>query len=315
MSSPRNLAPELDTPPGRELKIPARHQSGKRSWWRKHISDIRVVPLLLMYLVFFLIPQLYFYRIGLYRSAPFGEITGPIGFETAKDVVTASFYIQATVRTIELSVLCAVISSIFAYPIAYIIIRLRRIGGLLFIITSATMFGSSVAMVLGWRVILANNGTINSFLMWLGVIENPIPMSNNFIAVVIGTAHAVLPIAIIGLMPVMQQVPTSQVLAARSLGASEGYIFRKVFFPQTFSGLVAVGMLTFATTAGAFTTPVLLGGGKVGVLSILMFSDATTALNFPRAAVLALGLFAIILAAVTGSLIFARRTRKVDVKR
>jgi putative spermidine/putrescine transport system permease protein len=312
MSSTSSLAEIAEIP---AVKGPREPQGRRRDGWRKYISDIRVVPLLLMYLVFFLIPQLYFYRIGLYRSAPFGEITGPIGFQTAQEVVTTSFYLQATVRTIQLSILCAIISSIFAYPIAYIIIRMRKLGGLLFIVTSATMFGSSVAMVLGWRVILANNGTINSFLMWLGVINEPINMSNNFLAVVIGTAHAVLPIAIIGLMPVMQQVPKSQVLAARSLGASEGRIFRSVFFPQTLSGLVAVSMLTFATTAGAFTTPVLLGGGKVGVLSILMFSDATTALNFPRAAILALGLFAIVLAAVTGSLIFARRTRQGDGKR
>ncbi|WP_324274908.1 ABC transporter permease [Blastococcus brunescens] len=131
-------------------------------------------------------------------------------------------------------------------------------------------------------------------------------MSNNFTAVVIGTVHAVLPIAVIGLMPVMQRVPASHVMAARSLGASEWTTFFRIFLPQTVNGCVAVGMLAFATTAGAFTTPVLLGGGRVGVLSILMYSDATTALNYPRAAVLAVILFVIVLLTVAVSLGYAR---------
>src|SRR5665647_506616 len=109
--------------------------------------------------------------------------------------------------------------------------------------------------------------------MDLHVVSEPLSISNNFTAVVIGTVHAILPIAVIGLMPVCQQVPESQILAARSLGASDFLIFARVYLPQTVNGCVAVGLLAFAITAGAFTTPVLLGGGKVGVLSILMYQD------------------------------------------
>ncbi|TFV88950.1 ABC transporter permease [Blastococcus sp. CT_GayMR20] len=272
--------------------------------WR--IGGVKVAPLLVLYVAFFVIPQIYFFRLAFYRPALFGEVTGPPGFGTFADVLGSEFYLSAIWQTIVLCSLVTIFVLPLAYPIAYLIVRFRRVGGFLFMATAATMFSSTVAMILGWRVLLARNGPINDVLIGSGLIDEPLDISNNFTAVVIGTVHAVLPIVIIGLMPVMQQVPPTQVMAARSLGASEWSIFSRIFLPQTITGCVAVGMLAFATTAGAFTTPVLLGGGRVGVLSILMYSDATTALNYPRAAVLAVILFVIVLLTVAISLGYSR---------
>ncbi len=285
---------------------PRRGGAGFRRVWSWRIGGVKVAPLVLLYVAFFVIPQIYFFRLAFFRPALYGEVTGPVGLGTFADVLGSEFYLSAIWQTILLCSLVTIFVLPLAYPIAYLIVRFRRLGGFLFMATAATMFSSTVAMILGWRVLLARNGPINDVLIGSGLIDEPLGINNNFTAVVIGTVHAVLPIVIIGLMPVIQQVPPTHVMAARSLGASEWTIFSRIFLPQTINGCVAVGMLAFATTAGAFTTPVLLGGGRVGVLSILMYSDATTALNYPRAAVLAIILFLIVLLTVAISLSYSR---------
>ena len=262
-------------------------------WWRRRIGGAKAIPLLILYVVFFVVPQVYFLRLAFYRPGVYGEVEGPIGVDTFVDVLTSRFYLEAIWKTIELCGLCGIFAVLLAYPVAYLIVRYQRLGGALFIPVAATMFSSAVARVLGWRVLLANGGPINDLLLQLCVI---------------GTVHAILPVAVIGLMPVCQAVPQDQVLAARSLGASEFTTFFRVYLPQTVLGCVAIGLLSFATTAGAFTTPVLLGGGRVGVLSILMYSDATSALNYPRAAVLAVIMFVMVLLAVGVALAYTRRS-------
>ena len=272
----------------------------------KALGGVKILPLLVLYIIFFVIPQVYFVRLAFYKPGLYGDVSGPPGLDTFRNVLTSPFYLEAIWRTVQLCVWSSLVSVVLAYPVAYVIIRFRRLGGLVFILVAATMFSSAVARVLGWKVLLANNGPINSLLMDLHVVSEPLSISNNFTAVVIGTVHAILPIAVIGLMPVCQQVPESQILAARSLGASDFLIFARVYLPQTVNGCVAVGLLTFAITAGAFTTPVLLGGGKVGVLSILMYQDATSTLNYPRAAVLSVILFVMTLVTVAASLGYTR---------
>jgi ABC-type spermidine/putrescine transport system permease subunit I len=287
---------------------PPRGKGAVTNWWRRRIGGAKALPLLVLYVVFFVVPQAYFLRMAFYRPGTYGDVTGPIGLGTFGDVLTSRFYLEAIWKTVELCGVCGILAVVLAYPVAYLIVRYERIGGALFILVAATMFSSAVARVLGWRVLLADGGPINEALLSIGVIGEPLSISNNFTAVVIGTVHAILPVAVIGLMPVCQAVPQDQVLAARSLGASELTTFVRVYFPQTFLGCVAIGLLSFATTAGAFTTPVLLGGGRVGVLSILMYSDATSALNYPRAAVLAVVMFVMVLVAVGISLGYTSRS-------
>jgi putative spermidine/putrescine transport system permease protein len=288
-------------------KGPQTRPSGGRARWRQSTGGVGALPVFLLYVVFFVVPQAYFLRLGFYHTAPFGEVKRPLGFSTFQEVLSSPFYLKAIWRTVELCGLCGIFSVLLAYPVAYMIVRYRRWGGVLFVLVAASMFSSAVARVLGWKVLLANGGPINDSLRALGLIHGSLPISNNFTAVVIGTVHAILPVAIIGLMPVCQAVPQDQLLAARSLGASEFTTFRRVFLPQTVNGCVAIALLSFATTAGAFTTPVLLGGGRVGVLSILMYTDATRALNYPRAAVLALVMFVLVLVTVGLSLAYTKR--------
>lgn len=269
-----------------------------------------VVPLGVFFALFFLFPEVYFLRAGLYKTNTFGEISSSMTSETLVRAFD-SFYLHALWRTIELCLLTSVFTLLLGYPMAYAIVRSRRWGGVVFIAIVAALFSSAVARVLGWQVLLAINGPINRLLGTVGI--GPVHLSNNFTGVVIGSVHAILPIAVLGLMPVCEMVHQAQTEAAMSLGASPWRAFWKVFFPQTWTGVVSVGLLVFAVTAGAFTTPALLGGGRVAVLSVLIYTLASQSLDYSTAAVLSLVLLLIVGLAVVGGLAIGRRGARTSL--
>jgi ABC-type spermidine/putrescine transport system permease subunit I len=281
---------------------------------RRYLPSGAVAPLLILYGFFFFFPQIYFLRLAFSQPADLGATLDGFTVKTVTDLFTTEFYRNAIIRTIQLCIISAVSAVVIAYPLAYVIVTRRRSGGLVFVVVVATMFSSAVAHVLGWKVLLSVNGPINDLVLGLGISSSPWQMSNNFTAVVIGTVHAVLPIAVIALMPVCEAVAKDQLQAATALGASDMRGFFQVFLPQTLPGVISVALLVFAVTASAFTTPVLLGGGKVAVLSILIYSDATTTLNYSRAAALSLVLLLITAGAVALALILARRSSRSRVR-
>jgi ABC-type spermidine/putrescine transport system permease subunit I len=268
------------------------------------------VPLGLFYLVFFLIPEIYFLRLAFYRSDDLGQLRGGITMGTVTGVLTSSYYLGAIWRTVELCLLTTAFTLLFAYPIAYVIVGSRRRGRVLFIFVVAAMYSNAVARVLGWKVLLAATGPVNRLLVDTGLADQPVQLTNNFVGVTIGTVHAMLPIAVIGLMPVCEMVPAAHLEASVGLGASRWRSFWSVFFPQTRTGVVSVGLLVFAVTAGTFTTPALLGGGRVGVLGVLIYTTARQTLDYATAAVLSLVLFVLVFVTVLLGLALNRRTRR-----
>jgi ABC-type spermidine/putrescine transport system permease subunit I len=270
-----------------------------------------VLPLGVVFAVFFLVPQISFLRSALYKTDTFGQLSPHMTTETLTGSFNG-FYLGALWRTVELCLITSFLTLVLAYPMAYTIVRSRRWGGVVFVAVVAAMFSSAVARVLGWQVLLAVNGPVNDLLQALGR-DHPLQLSNNFTGVVIGSVHAVLPVAVLGLMPVCEMVRREQSEAATSLGASEWRSFSRVFLPQTWPGVVSVGLLLFAVTAGAFTTPAMLGGGRVAVLSVLIYTLASQSLDYSTAAVLALLLLVIVALAVVAGLAVGRRGPRTSI--
>lgn len=275
--------------------------SYRRTW------SLGVAPLAIFYLAFFVLPEIYFASKAFYRSDDLGRTTGAATTDTFTSVLTDGYYLNAILRTVELCLITTVLTVFLAYPIAYACVRSRVWGRTIFICVAAAMFSNAVARVLGWRVLLALDGPINKIVVGLGLSDHPLALTNNFLGVTIGTVHAMLPIAVIGLMPVCEAVSREQLEAASGLGASSWRTFRTVLLPQASGGLISIGMLVFAVTAGAFTTPALLGGGRVAVLPILIYTAANQSLDYSTAAVLGIVLFVLVMLAVMAGLLIGRR--------
>ena len=263
---------------------------------RAHSWTLFGIPLALFYLLAFILPMAAFLTSSLYEPmgpAALGDELTMLNYEY---VLTDSYYLEAFGRSLYISALVAIIGLPFAYPIASFIARSKSsLGFVVLLIVVGMLFSNAVIRSLGWRILLSSVGPVNQFFLDIGLIAEPLALLDNYVAVVVGLIHALLPIYVVTLIPICQAVPQNLIRASAGLGASAWKTFWQVIFPLTRHGVIASMLLIFANSIGAFTTPVLLGGGRTLLLPILIREKVLMQLNWAIGATLATMLAAVVL--------------------
>jgi putative spermidine/putrescine transport system permease protein len=253
-------------------------------------------PLIAFLAVFFLGSQAIFLRQAFYRNAGLARVD--YGQPTADNLLTVftdEFHRAVVLDTLLFAALVVAACLLLGYPLSYAIARSGRIGAALLVIVVASSFSGTVTRILGWQVILGDTGPVNWLLVSVGLTSGPIRLVNNMTGAIIGTAQVMLPFMVLTLVPVIEQIHPSLEEAAAGLGASRWRTWWSVTLPLSLGGGVGGSLLVFAVTAGSFTTPALLGGGKTHVLPVVINDQMRVALNYPRAAAMSLVLLFIVL--------------------
>jgi putative spermidine/putrescine transport system permease protein len=199
------------------------------------------------------------------------------------------FYLTVMARTIGLGLIVVAGTMILGYPLAYFLARIKsRWKTLLQFLVIAPLLISVVIRALGWMVLLGENGLINWLLIYFGIIKSPLTLINNFIGVVIGLIHAMLPYMVLSLLNVIQNVDFSLEEASMNLGANRIRTFFEVVFPLSRPGLLAGFLMVLTITISAFTTPAMLGGRKVNVMPIMIEQQMRFVLNYPFGAAISI---------------------------
>jgi ABC-type spermidine/putrescine transport system permease subunit I len=179
------------------------------------------------------------------------------------DGVTKVQNIQAFQNTVVIAALTTVTTALLGFPIAYYIAQhggtyKNQLAALVII----PFWTNYVVRIFGWRTILSQNGVLNSFLLWVGVINEPLNfIINSKFAIYFGLVYLWLPFMILPLYSTLENIDRSLIDAARDLGASRIQVFRHVIFPLSIPGLLAGTIFVFIFSMGAFIVPSLLGGG------------------------------------------------------
>lgn len=198
------------------------------------------------------------------------------------------YYLEIFYRTLKISLISTLVCTLFGVPTAYFISRCStKWKGLLIAISIFPLLTNSVVRSFAWINILGKNGIINTALMSLGVIEQPISMLYTEFAVLIGTIYLFLPIMIITLVGVMDNIDNDMMEAAESLGANRITAFMKVVLPMSVPGMITGAVLVFTGSLTAYTTPQLLGGNKALVLPTLIYQRAMALNDWTGASVIA----------------------------
>ena len=198
------------------------------------------------------------------------------------------YYLEIFYRTLKISLIATLVCTLFGVPTAYFISRCStKWKGLLIAISIFPLLTNSVVRSFAWINILGKNGIINTALMSLGVIEQPISMLYTEFAVLIGTIYLFLPIMIITLVGVMDNIDNDMMEAAESLGANRITAFMKVVLPMSVPGMITGAVLVFTGSLTAYTTPQLLGGNKALVLPTLIYQRAMALNDWTGASVIA----------------------------
>ncbi|WP_428040682.1 ABC transporter permease, partial [Devosia psychrophila] len=169
---------------------------------------------------------------------------------------TDDFTLAGLGRTVLMSGLVAICVTVMAYPVAYFLARSRsRWRAVVFALAIAPELAGVVLRTYGWLNILEDQGFINSGLMWLGLISEPLPLAKNMFGVVVGLTHVILPFGILSLLTSLQGVDPSLEKSAQILGASRISVLRHIVVPLTVPGIVSSMLLAFTMSASAYATP------------------------------------------------------------
>lgn len=250
---------------------------GKR-WW----AYILMLPGLLVITVFLILPIINTILPTFYDG-------DTVSLKLYSDFLQDDYYQGIIFRTLRIAVITVIFCVILGLPAAYFISRAnKKIRGMLIAFTIFPLLTNSVVRSFAWITILGQNGVINNLLQALNIITTPIRLLYTEFAIIIGSIYLFLPLMIVSLVGVMENIEPELMEASESLGANRVVTFFKVVFPLSVPGLIVGSVLVFAGAASAYTTPRLLGGNRNIVLSTLLYQQANTLGNWINAGMIAL---------------------------
>ena len=198
----------------------------------------------------------------------FWHQTGHMSFDTSGtlqnyvEALTRDMYQVLFLRSLGISGLTTIATVVMAFPLAYFIAFYVKRHKMVWIILVTLPFWTSYLLrVFAWKVILGYNGAINSGLISLGVIDEPLTfLMYNPTAVVITLTHAWATVAILPIYVSLEKIDRSVLEAATDLGDSPFIRFFRVVLPLALPGILAASVLIFIPTVGDYVTPSLVGG-------------------------------------------------------
>lgn len=199
-------------------------------------------------------------------------------------LINDSLYVNAYLSSIKIAVISTILCLLIGYPMAYGIARMepatRNILLMLVILPSWTSF---LIRIYAWIGILKNNGLLNNFLMWTGVIDSPLAIMHTPIAVYIGIVYAYLPFMILPLYANLVKLDLRLLEAASDLGAKPWKAFLKITLPLSKSGIIAGSMLVMIPVVGEFVIPEMLGGPNTLMIGRILWQEFFNNRDWPVA--------------------------------
>ena len=211
-------------------------------------------------------------------------------------ILTDGFYLQAFLRALRVAGVTAVLCLLLAYPMALGIARAApgRRAPLLVLLLLPFWIGFLIRIG-AWIGLLRDSGWVNTMLLALGAIREPLTLLYTEGAMLIGMVHAYLPFAVLPLFASLLRLDPMLHDAAADLGARPATIFRTVTLPLSLPGALAGFLLVFIPAAGEFVIPELLGPTEAQLVGRVLWQEFFQNRDWPVAAALAVVLLALLL--------------------
>ncbi len=202
-------------------------------------------------------------------------------------------------RSVKLSLMTAALAFIFGFPTAYFIAtRPKEKRDLWMLLIIIPFWTNLLIRTFAIAELIRNEGTVNTLLITMGVIDEPIQMLFTEFAILLGMAYVYLPLMVLPIYASLERLDFSLVEAGYDLYATRWRVLRKVIFPLAKPGVIAGSILVFVPSLGAYVTPRVLGGGKQLMLGNLIELQFGQGRNWPLGAALSLTLLAIVMVAL-----------------
>lgn len=224
----------------------------------------------------------------------FQDAEGGFTFGNYTRLVVERSLLETYRTTFEVSLTVTLICVLLGYPLTYFISELPKRWASIALVAVVLPFWTSILVrTYAWMVLLQRRGIVNQALLDLGIVDQPLRLSYNFIGTVIGMTHIMLPFFVLPLYATLTAIDRTYVRAAANMGASPTRAFWTVFFPLSLPGLFAGITLVFVLCLGFFVTPALLGGGRVQMIAMTIERTVLFYSNWGVAGALGLVLLAV----------------------
>ena len=248
-----------------------------------------VSPALMSLALFLIAPILFIFSYSFWLRAPNGLDVPAFQFGNWVSVLTDSFYWMALRETFVMSVVTMIICMVIGYPTAFFLARCRfNNKALLLFLLFLPFWISYIIRTFAWINVLGKTGFVNTVLVSLGVIDQPLTLLYNSFSVIMGLIYFQLPYMIINIYVSLDGIDRNLESAARTLGCTPWQTFREVTLPLSLPGLGAGSLLCFVLAAGSFVTPRLLGGTNTLFFSESIYDAVISQLDWPTGSVLSL---------------------------
>ena len=225
------------------------------------------------------------------------------------DVVTRDIYHILFLRSVTISAIVTLVTVLLAYPMAYFVAFDVKKNKLLWLILLTLPFWTSYLLrVFSWKVILGYNGVINSGLMSLGIIAEPLQfLLYNPFSVIVTLAHAWAAFAILPIYVSLEKIDRTLLEAATDLGDGPVRRFFRITLPLSMPGVIAASLLIFIPTVGDYVTPSLVGGTGGVMIANIIQAQFSRANNWPLGSALAISTMLAVTAIACLSIWLAKR--------
>lgn len=267
----------------------------------KHGRKLVIALPYIWLILLFLLPFLIVFKISLAEMAraipPYtelmewadGQLSITLNLGNFLQLTDDPLYFDAYLQSLQVAAISTICCLLIGYPLAWAVAHskpsTRNILLLLVILPSWTSF---LIRVYAWMGILKNNGVLNNFLLWLGVIDQPLTILHTNLAVYIGIVYAYVPFMVLPVYTALIRIDYSLVEAALDLGARPLKTFFTVIVPLTKGGIIAGSMLVFIPAVGEFVIPELLGGPDSIMIGRVLWQEFFNNRDWPVASAVAI---------------------------
>ncbi len=244
-------------------------------------GKLLIAPSMFWLTIFFVLPMLIVVAVSFAGRTAYGQVI----FEwTLHNYIRFldPLYISIFAQTLLVAVITTVCTILLGYPLAYYIAQLpKRLQQKGLILCMIPFWINFLIRSYAWVIILRSQGVLNTILMKLDIISQPIQLLYNEGAVMLGMVYALLPFMILPVYVSIEQLDRRLLEAAADLGASPMTAFRKITLPLTMPGIAAGTILVFISSLGMFVVPDVMGGAKAALVGNVIQNQFLSARDWP----------------------------------
>ena len=205
-------------------------------------------------------------------------------------VAETGSYLRLLRISTQIALLIALVAALLAYPLAYFLAFRARVRASFYLVLLLVPFWTSYLLrVMAWKIILGSDGALNSFLLYAGLIDEPIAaLFYNRGAIIVTLIYVWVPFAALPILAALQRIEPALNEAAADLGATPFWQFWRVTLPLSLPGVLAAFFMVFIPTIGEYVTPLLVGGSAGSLYGNIIQEFFTKAVNWPLGAALSM---------------------------